>query len=79
MLTGEDICFEAPVSERLYKGFTEMLMPELEKAGFAPVKLVGPVTSETVRQMKELAESEKSEAGNEFLEIWHAENGRKMM
>ncbi len=48
MVTGQDISFEAPISERLYRGFTEMLMPQLEKAGFRQIKLIGPVTSEPV-------------------------------
>lgn len=48
MVTGSDIEFEAPVSKRLYDGITRELMPELEKNGFAPVALRGPVTSEPV-------------------------------
>ena len=48
MVTGQDISFEAPMSERLYRGYTGILMPRLEKAGFSPVKLIGPVTSEPV-------------------------------
>ena len=48
MVTGQDISFEAPLSARLYEGFTKMLMPELEKAGFGPINLIGPVTSEPV-------------------------------
>ncbi len=48
LATGQDISFDAPMSERLYKGYTEMLMPQLEKSGFRPIKLIGPVTSEPV-------------------------------
>lgn len=49
MAAGSDIEFEAPMSKRLYDGFTQELMPELEKNGFGPVALKGPVTSEPVR------------------------------
>lgn len=48
MVTGSDIEFETPMSKRLYEGITQELMPELEKNGFAPVALKGPVTSEPV-------------------------------
>ena len=48
IVSGSDIEFESPMSKRLYDGITTMLMPELAKAGFAPVALVGPVTNEPV-------------------------------
>ena len=49
LITGSDISFEAPVSKRLYKGITEVLMPELEKAGTPAISLLGPLSSEPVR------------------------------
>lgn len=48
IMTGSDIAYEAPMSQRLHDGITQMLMPELEQNGFAPVKLVGPLTSDPV-------------------------------
>ncbi len=48
MVTGSDISFEAPMSKRLYDGLVFQLMPALEKAGFAPIRLLGPLTSEPV-------------------------------
>jgi len=47
-VTGADITFEAPMSERLYKGLTEMLMPQLIKDDIKPIRLIGPVTSDPV-------------------------------
>ena len=45
MASGSDISFELPLSQKLYNGLTKTLMPALEKSGFAPVRLLGPVTS----------------------------------
>ena len=45
MASGSDIAFEVPLSQKLYNGLTKTLMPALEKSGFAPIKLLGPVTS----------------------------------
>ena len=45
MASGSDISFELPLSQKLYNGLTKTLMPALEKSGFTPVKLLGPVTS----------------------------------
>ncbi len=46
MVTGEDICFEMPMSERLYNGLTQKLIPALCADGHRQIKLTGPVTSE---------------------------------
>lgn len=46
LLTGEDICFEAPMSERLYIGLTQKLIPALCADGRRQIRLTGPVTSE---------------------------------
>ena len=46
MVTGEDICFEVPMSERLHSGLTQRLIPALCKDGHKHIKLTGPVTSE---------------------------------
>lgn len=48
MVTGSDIAFEAPISQRLYDGLTKKLMPALAENGFEPVRLSGPVTDEPV-------------------------------
>lgn len=48
MVSGSDIEFEVPMSKLLYDGIIHELMPELEKKGFAPIALKGPVTSEHV-------------------------------
>ena len=48
LVSGSDIEFEAPMSKLLYDGIVHELMPELEKKGFAPIALKGPVTSEQV-------------------------------
>ena len=46
MVTGEDICFETPMSQRLYNGLTDTLIPALCADGHRQIKLMGPVTSE---------------------------------
>ena len=48
MVAGSDIEFEAPMSARLYEGFTDKLIPVLKEKGFSPIRLKGPVTSEPV-------------------------------
>lgn len=48
MASGSDIEFETPMSARLYRGFTESIMPALEKNGFPAIRLMGPVTDEPV-------------------------------
>ncbi len=46
MLTGEDISFETPMSERLYCGLTQRLIPALCTEQLRPIKLTGPTSSE---------------------------------
>ena len=46
ILTEEDICFEVPMSERLYIGLTQRLIPALCTDGRRQIRLTGPVTSE---------------------------------
>ena len=46
MVTGEDISFETPMSERLYLGLTERLIPALGTDPYRPIRLTGPVSSE---------------------------------
>ncbi len=48
MACGSDICFDAPMSERLYRGLTEKLMPALAENGFSPISLSGPLISDRV-------------------------------
>ena len=46
MITKSDIRFQAPLSQRLYNGIVNRLMPALEQNGFAPIRLDGPTTCE---------------------------------
>lgn len=46
IITGEDIAFERPMSQRLYLGITEKLMPELCGNSRRQIRLIGPVRSE---------------------------------
>ena len=46
MVTGSDISFEAPISERLYNGLTQNLIPALMKDTDINISLKGPITSE---------------------------------
>lgn len=46
MVTGEDIGFETPMSERLYCGLTQRLIPTLCTEPYRPIKLTGSVSSE---------------------------------
>ena len=48
MISGSDICFEAPVSKKLYEGLTQQLIPALAKDGYRAIKLTGPVSSEAI-------------------------------
>ena len=48
LVAGSDIAFEEPISKRLHDGIVHRLMPELQDNGYAPIQLVGPVTSELV-------------------------------
>ena len=48
IITGEDICFEVPMSERLYIGLTQKLIPALCSDGRRQIQLMGTVTSETL-------------------------------
>lgn len=49
MLTESDISFEIPMSERLYNGLTKSLIPKLCGAERRHIKLIGPLTSEPVK------------------------------
>ena len=48
MVSGSDICFESPLSKRLYNGLTLKLIPALAKDGFRQIRLEGPVTDEPI-------------------------------
>lgn len=48
MITGSDICFEAPVSKKLYEGLTQQLIPALAKGRYRAIKLIGPVSKEEI-------------------------------
>ena len=48
MITGSDICFEVPVSKKLYEGLTQQLIPALAKGGYRAIKLTGPVSNEEI-------------------------------
>ena len=48
MLAGSDISFEAPLSKKMYEGITKKLMPALQKRGFKPIQLSGPVSDEAL-------------------------------
>ena len=52
MVTGSDISFDAPISEKLHNGITDHLMVEMEKSGFKPVRLIGSLTAEPVASEK---------------------------
>lgn len=55
LLTGEDICFEVAMSERLHTGLTQRLIPELCADGRKQIRLIGPVTSEKLECMGAVA------------------------
>lgn len=46
ILTEEDICFEMPMSQKLYQGLTERLIPALCSDKYRQIRLTGSVTSE---------------------------------
>lgn len=48
MVTGSDISFEAPLSEKLHDGLTRKLIPALAKDGYRAIKLEGPLSDEPV-------------------------------
>ena len=48
MLTESDICFEAPMSKKLYDGLTQKLIPAIMKDVKTRISLKGPVTSDVV-------------------------------
>ena len=48
MVTGADISFEAPMSEKLHDGLTQKLIPALAKDGYRAIKLEGPLSDEPV-------------------------------
>lgn len=48
MLTESDICFETPISKKLYDGLTQKLIPALMKDANTKISLKGPVTSDPV-------------------------------
>ncbi len=48
MVAGSDICFEAPVSQQLYDGLTQKLIPAVMKDADTQISLIGPVTSDEV-------------------------------
>ena len=49
MVTGSDISFEAPMSQQLYNGLTQKLIPLLMKDSDIKISLKGPVTSEKLQ------------------------------
>lgn len=48
MVTGSDIRFEAPLSEKLHSGLTQKLIPALARDGYRMIKLDGPLSDEPV-------------------------------
>lgn len=49
IITGEDIEFEAPLSNRLYHGLTEKLIPAICRNEYRQIKLIGPLTEEKLQ------------------------------
>lgn len=48
MVTESDIEFQVPMSKKMYEGITNKLIPSISKEGYAPIKLIGPVSEEPV-------------------------------
>ncbi|MCR4684773.1 MAG: hypothetical protein K5649_04835 [Lachnospiraceae bacterium] len=48
LVTGSDIRFIEPLSEKLKQGITENLLPALAEKGFSSINLLGPVTNAPV-------------------------------